>query len=99
MRVSVWYGGRGTYGIRVGYPNRDKFFCRDWEEIEVEMGAKSHSFALTKGFWHRCPEFRDRGNPIIRNWLRMQGPLEWPKGAPPCFELTPLGSNRFHLVP
>lgn len=99
MRATAWSNGGGTYGIRVGFPNRDKFFQRSWDDIEVEIDGKAHRFVLTSGFWNRCPEFRDSGAPVIREWLRRQGGLEWPKRHPPRVELLPLGDNRFRLMP
>ncbi len=101
MQASAWRGGStatSTYGIRVGAPNRDKFFSSDWNEIEVEVDGAFHTFALTEGFWHKCPEFRDRGGPILREWIRRNRTLAWDKGDPPKMELVPLGGNRFRLV-
>ena len=69
-----------------------------WTEIEVEIDGRSHRFALTAGFWNKCPEFRDRGAPVIRDWQRRHRTLDWPKGHPPRFELVPMGGNRFRLV-
>jgi hypothetical protein len=99
MWASAWSNGKGTYGIRVGFPNRDEFFDERWAEIEVEIDGVAHRFGLSGGFWHRCPEFRDRGAPIIREWLRRHCALTWPKGSPPRVELIPLGGNRFRLAP
>lgn len=96
MLASAWNNGEGTYGIRVGSRNREKFFDKSWPEIEVEIDGIFHRFALTDGFWHRCPEFR---NPVIREWLRRNRSLEWPKGHPPTVDLIPLGGNRFRLMP
>lgn len=99
MKATAWRGGNGgTYGIRVGLANRDEFFDSRWEHIDVEIDGTLHRFALTGGFWRHCPEFRDRGQPIIRNWLRRHGRLNWPKGRPPEFELVPLGTARFRLL-
>jgi hypothetical protein len=98
MQASAWNDGASTYGIRVGLPNRDAYFDPTWTEIEVEIDGQSHLFALTPGFWQQCPEFRDRGSPVIREWLRLHYTLDWPSGDPPRFELVPLGGNRFRLV-
>jgi hypothetical protein len=59
--VSAWSSGRGTFGIRVGNPNRDRHFDRSWTEIEVEIDGNWRPFKLTRGFWNKCPEFRDSG--------------------------------------
>jgi len=94
MRVAAWSNGSRTYGIRVGNPNRDRYFRRSWSSIEVEIGAQSSVFSLTKGFWRKCPEFR---GPQIREWFRERVLVPWEKGHPPAFELVPLGGNRFGL--
>lgn len=96
MRAKVWRSA-GTFGVRVGAANRDAYFGRGWEEIEVEMEGVVHRFTLTPGFWHKCPEFRDSGGPVIRDWLTRRGLATWPRGRPPGLELEPLGGNRFRL--
>ena len=99
MQASAWKGGGGyTYGIRVGSANRDSFFDKSWTEIEVEIDGQAHRFTLTPGFWNKCPEFRDSGASVIRDWLRQNHTLDWLKGKPPQVELIPLGGNRFRLV-
>lgn len=95
MRVSAWHNGSGTYGIRVGKANRDRFFESGWNSIEVEIEGDVHQFPLSDGFWRNCPEIRD---PIIRDWLRQHFGLDWTKFHPPRFELIPQGGNRFRLT-
>lgn len=97
MEASAWSSGGGTYGVRVGVANRDRYFEPSWAEIEVEIDGQPHRFALTPGFWNKCPEFRDSGGTAIRDWLRQHHTLDWPKGEPPRFQLKPLGGNRFTL--
>jgi hypothetical protein len=94
MKVTAWSSGSGTFGIRVGKPNRDLHFRREWSSIEVQIDGKPHGIALTGGFWRNCPEFR---SVIIRDWLATKGLLEWERGQPPELELSPLGGNRFRL--
>lgn len=94
MRVKGWSNGSGTYGIRVGAPNRRNFFDENWASIEVEIEGVSHRFVLSDSFWGECDEFRGR---IIREWLRRHRTLKWPNGSPPSMELIPLGENRFRL--
>jgi hypothetical protein len=99
MNATAWNDGGNTYGIRVGFSNRDRFFEASWTEIEVEIDGEPHRFPITRGFWNRCPEFRDRGSSVIREWLRRHHTTEWPKRQPPRVELLPLGGNRFRLIP
>ena len=98
MEVSTWFGS-GTYGVRIGASNRDRYFDQDWSEIQVDMGDHVHHFTLTDGFWRKCPEFRDRGRPVIREWLLRHKSIDWPRGSPPRMTLVPLGGNRFRLLP
>jgi hypothetical protein len=62
-----------------------------------EEGGEVHRFQLTPGFWHKCPEFRDSGRPVIRERLARRGLDAWPVGRPPRLELVPLGGNRFRV--
>ena len=98
MIVSVWLGGGRTYGIRVGYDNRQRFFDPVWECIEVEIDGNLHKFQLTPGFWEHCPEFRDSGTTVIQEWLRRNYNIPWEKGNPPKFCLELIGNQRFRLV-
>jgi hypothetical protein len=98
MQVSAWRSGR-TYGIRVGYGNRDKFFNPSWEWIEVETDGKLRKFQLTPGFWNCCPEFRDSGGTVIQDWLRCHYAIPWPNRHPPHprFEVIDIANRRFRL--
>jgi hypothetical protein len=94
MEAKAWRGG--TYGIRVGRENAERYFSKKWPNIEVDIDGQFHSFRLSGTFWATCPEFRGA---VIRDWLTEQGLSPWPKGQPPEVELTPLGGNRFRLSP
>ena len=93
MIVSAWQGG--TYGIRVGKENAQKWFQKDWTNIEVEIDGRKYKFDLSPAFWTTCPVFT--GGPIPR-WLEMHGHLSWPKRNPPKFELIVIEGNRFRLI-
>lgn len=98
MEVTAWTNGGGTYGVRIGVPNRDTYFDRAWPDVEVEIDGQTHEFNLTAGFWNACPEFRDAGGTAIRDWLQRHHALQWPVGKPPRFQLLPVGGKRFRLV-
>lgn len=99
MEVSAWSNGSGTFGVRVGIANRREHFEEDWTRIVVEIDGEDHEFPLTGGFWRDCPEFRDRGTPVMKKWLQQNRSIDWERGKPPRMELIPLGANRFRLVP
>jgi hypothetical protein len=94
MQASAWNDGKNTYGIRVGKPNREKYFDPEWKKIEIEIDGHFHTFDLTPSFWRNCPEFRDSGEPVIREWLQRNHSLEWPRYQPPKVELVPLAGCR-----
>ena len=100
MRASAWMGsGGGQFGVYVGTVNRRNYFDPTWKQIEVEIDGRLCPFALTPGFWNHCTEFRDRGEPVIRNWLQRHHTTDWERGSPPEFELLPLGDGKFRLIP
>ena len=92
MKVSTWKGG--TYGIRVGKDNAQRYFSKSWNNIRVHIGSQFHVFKLSKTFWSTCPEFR--GGTIPR-WLIINGLDKWPKFQPHSLTLNPLGGNSFEL--
>ncbi|MDR3276264.1 MAG: hypothetical protein LBT11_03465 [Treponema sp.] len=97
MEVSAWKNGSGTYGIKVGDDNRDKFFNPSWDWIDVEIEGNIHRFQLTPGFWNDCSEFRDSGATIIHDWLLRQNVIPWQKGKPPKFRLELIDERQFRL--
>lgn len=98
MKVTTWHGS-GVYGIRIGNANRDLYFNPSWTEIQVEMDGQLQTFGLSKGFWHKCPEFRDRGSSFIKDWLQKHKTLDWPRQQTPKMELIQLSANKFRLIP
>ena len=94
MQVSAWSNGSGSYGFRIGVRNRDRYFSRDWDEIDLELGGEHYRVRITSGFWRACPEVRDSA---IKDWLREHRTLEWPRGQPPKIEMVPMGGNRFRV--
>lgn len=90
----------GIYGIRVGLVNRREHFPDEtWEEVELRIDGRFHTFRLLDGFWRKCPEIRDDDAETIRNWLRRHHSLTWEPGNPPHVRLMPLGGRQFELLP
>jgi hypothetical protein len=96
MKVTGWKSGRrgGTFGLRVGERNRDRFFNKRWRSADVDFGGKRVDITIGNGFWGKCPELRD---PFVKVFLVKKGLVPWPKGHPPKMELTPCGENRFRI--
>jgi hypothetical protein len=97
MIAKAWCNGNNHYGIRVGKPNRCQYFQKEWKFIEVEIDGRVHNFRLTDSFWRKCPEFRDRGSPVIREWLIQNNLHIWDKGKPPKVNLIPMDECKFRL--
>jgi hypothetical protein len=76
MEASAWSSGSGTFGIRIGIANRNRYFDRTWTQIEVENDDQLQTFSITPGFWNKCPEFRDSGGTMIRDWLKQHHTLD-----------------------
>lgn len=89
-----------SYGIRIHLKDRDKYFKKEWKQIEVEIDGITYIFSLTVGFWNKCPEFREHTNlPVIRQWLQKYKTLQWERNKPPQVKLVYLGSRKFRLLP
>jgi len=102
MKVSGWSNstpndrtGAG-YGIRVQYKDRDRYFQRDWNSVEIVLdNGESVEISLSETFWTTCPELRSSA---IGRWMLNRGVTPWPKGRPPQFSLEPIGDRRFRLT-
>jgi hypothetical protein len=99
MEVSAWRNGQHSantmYGLTIPRSARDRFFDWSWWEVIVILPNGDEATAsLRPTFWATCSELRGAG---IGRWLRSEGLAPWPKGAPPRFELMPLGENRFDV--
>jgi hypothetical protein len=92
--VKGWQGGGGTFGIRIGAPNRRLYFNPAWKSVLIEIDGLRHDIAITDGFWKKCPELRSRA---IKEWMTANGLIPWPKQDPPSFELTALADRVFRL--
>jgi hypothetical protein len=63
MQASAWSNGGVTYGIRVDFPNRERFCDQSWTGVEIEIDGKVHQFAIRGGFWRYCLRFETRASP------------------------------------
>lgn len=92
-----WKGG--TYGIRVGAHNRDKFFDPDWKTVELELvggpEAQKVVVSVSQSFWQNCPELRAAA---IGRWLMGLGLAPWLKGSPPRLQLEAQGDGALKVV-
>jgi hypothetical protein len=102
MEATAWkgqsfeYPNRIRYGLRVGAPNRDRYFERSWSSVCVDFpNGRIVEIRLLGGFWNRCPELRHEA---FGAWYQELGVLPWRNGHPPKFILERVGVGRFRLT-
>lgn len=98
MKVTAWTNGSGAYGLKVAAFDRDRFFQREWGQVEIELpdGNVVDANINKESFWNdSCRELINAG---IGHWLVSSGIAPWPKGDPPLFDLEPRGDKRFQLL-
>jgi len=103
MIVSGWNNGSPNnrtcagYGIRISKKDRDKYFRREWDSVEIELeNDEVVRVGLSNSFWRNCTELRSSK---IGKWMMDRGFAPWPKNNPPKFELIPVSERRFKLNP
>ncbi len=102
MKASGWSNstpnnltGSG-YGIRVTYQDRDRYFQKEWDSVEVALNSgKIVELSLPETFWTTCPELK---NVFIGRWMLEMGVAPWAKSKPPKFDLEPVEDRRFKLT-
>ena len=99
MIWSAWSSSKttlpqGSYGLRVGNENRNKFSTTRNEYFLILDGEK-HLVHISPGFWSKCPEIRDKA---IKIWLEKQGKLTWKKGDPPKFNVSVDESDKTTFI-
>lgn len=97
MLASAWTNGRSTYGINVGRTNRKRFFSPNAKVVNILIDGQAHQFRLSPSFWNSCPEIRDSGQPVIRQWLERNNLLSWPLYEPARVNLLPVSHNTYRL--
>ena len=100
MRAKAWNNGQhhasgAGYGIKLSPEDRDRFFMREWETVQLEVpGQGITSVALSDSFWRRCSELRSAA---LGRWLRESGMAPWPKGHPPTLLIEQLVGDTFRV--
>ena len=104
MIVTAWNNGTPSrsgaeYGVSVEVDDRDRYFCRDWETIELELQGYAHVVKVNvakPSFWNST--CRELIHAEIGHWLIDNRLDSWPVGQPPKLQLKFIGGNRFRLV-
>lgn len=62
------------------------------QDMWVSVRRSGNTYGIRVGATNR-----DRGKPVLRDWLTGQGLIPWPKGHPPGLTLETIGGNKFRL--
>ena len=104
MIVTAWKNGApstsGTgYGVRLAAGDRDRYFQKDWETIELELEGYAQVVKVNvakPSFWNsKC---RELVHSEIGRWLIENGLDSWRLRNPPKLSLKFIGGNRFRLM-
>ncbi|HEV2467989.1 MAG TPA: hypothetical protein VGS78_02245 [Candidatus Sulfotelmatobacter sp.] len=96
MIVIGWNNGGAGYGLRVRAADRDHYFRREWQSVEIELpnGVRANA-NIDKEFWgHKCRELISKE---VGQWLRSEGLAPWGYRQPPKLVLEPSGTRSFVL--
>jgi hypothetical protein len=96
MNAAIWKSRDDGCGIRFGLENAEKYFRKEWTDVNLSIDGKIYNFKLSEIFWTTCPEIR--GGPI-KKWFMSRGIHRWDDGKGSYkLELIPLGYNKFKLL-
>jgi len=102
MLVSGWSKGNPNintgagFGINIKEEDRDKFFSRNWNSVEIEIeDYKIITVSISREFWGRCSELRSKW---IGKWMIEKKVAPWPKFYPPKLRLEPIKEQIFELI-
>jgi hypothetical protein len=101
MIVTAWKNGTPSlsgagYGVKLDADDRDRFFQRDWETIELEFEGYPHVVKVNvakQSFWNST--CRELIHSEIGRWLIDNGLDSWQMRQPPRLSLRFIGGNRF----
>ena len=106
MIVTAWKNGNAStsssgalYGVKLAADDRDRYFRRDWETIELELEGYAQVVKVNvakPSFWNST--CRELIHSEIGRWLIDNGLESWQVGKPPQLALKFIGGNRFRLM-
>ncbi|EHQ36310.1 hypothetical protein [Methanoplanus limicola] len=84
------------YGIRIKSKDRDLFFQKEWNSVEVIIDSEKFiEVSISKSFWNTCIELKSKE---IGRWMLDNNHAPWPKYKTPKFKLEPSENRRFILT-
>ena len=104
MIVTAWKNGSPSpsgagYGVKLAAGDRDRYFQKDWETIELELEGYAHVVKVSvakPSFWNSS--CRELIHSEIGRWLIENGLGSWGWGNPPKLSLKFIGGSRFRLM-
>lgn len=95
MLVKTQSKGHGITGLNVGSENVRRYFPKQTENIELQLGHLSIQCSLAPAFWADQPEIHD---PRLCAWLESKN-LHTPSNRTVPLAMIPIGLNSFKLQP
>jgi hypothetical protein len=96
FECKIWQGPNFGRGIRIGNPNRERFFSKSTSMVILHIDGTRCIVELTKGFWGNSPEIRvaknDAGENFLEAWIQKHELL------PPGLKANKKGKNDVILV-
>ena len=96
MVVRTQSKGRGTTGLYIGTRNARRYFRRQTNGIDLQLGHIQIHCALPPEFWHGQPEIFDTR---LSSWLESKMFHERSRRAPIPILMIPAEKNSFKLHP
>ena len=74
FECSIWQGPNFTRGIRIGFPNRNRFFSKSVDIVVLHIEGVRCLAQIKDSFWRKCPEIRvakdESGKNYLDSWIR-----------------------------
>lgn len=91
--------GAGSYGLKIFARDRDAHLVREWGTIFLDLPGSNHPIEVNidkRSMWEgHCRELISTG---IRDWLKREGKLPWPKNHPPKVLIEHIGERLFSVA-
>ena len=96
--VTAWSNGSGSFGLKIGVGDRDKFFKREWKTVFLQFAGAQTEIEVNidkPSFW--SPTCRELIHHEIGRWFEMNGFVPWSRHKPPKLILEPISARHFRL--
>lgn len=102
MIWTAWKNGKNSYGFKVFITDRDAYFDRNWQAVDIELPINKEVLLIRcninkDSFWKAEKPCLELINKDIGYWFGSQQLYPWPKGKPPKFNAVKVGVRRFEV--